>query len=477
VALTGAFLTGQPLQVRLADYSRIQRQVCEELNRSSNGWDHDGLRWRDVESYGSGGGYTSLVPLVLIRRTGTALSTQLEQLLGECPAPERAWLEEATAGWSWTLTSLQIELYDLGVGVITGVYEITAPARLSAAATLRTVEAVSRLRLASEGGIRSPVAASYEALSRETVRLFADAIAKSAAETRQDAWLTPMLTALSPADGDAAADESGESSGEWGRLLWLHPVFVLTGSKRSSGRSLRRLSRPFEAAFSQQIEYWHGVFTPGIDSSVLALRGDGAPQNRLPMRLTGLMWAYYALFMEIDRGLLAMVDDDKWQNPNSLGALEADAQMMFTIYTRVQEARARLDSALTDLAGGQLSIWNAMSDVQRFDELVAAVEQKVEMLQRMAERRLQEATAARARTTGNVLSALTALTVVSLAAALLEIFVGTPAEVTTDLWVRIAVIVVAFALAVTLVATILLRRRRRPPSPRRRQAPSHALES
>ncbi len=168
------------------------------------------------------------------------------------------------------------------------------------------------------------------------------------------------------------------------------------------------------------------------------------------MRLTELQWAYYAVFMEMDRGLLALLDNDKWQTPESLASLEADTERMFTIYTRVQEARARLDSALTDLAGGQLSIWNAIADVQKFDHLVAAVEGKVETLQRIAERRVQEAAAARERRTSNILSGLTALTVVTVAVALMANFIGTPADSLGHIDVRIITIIAAFLIALLL---------------------------
>ena len=168
------------------------------------------------------------------------------------------------------------------------------------------------------------------------------------------------------------------------------------------------------------------------------------------MRLTELQWAYYAVFMEMDRGLLALLDNDKWQTPESLAGLEADTERMFTIYTRVQEARARLDSALTDLAGGQLSIWNAIADVQKFDHLVAAVEGKVETLQRIAERRVQEAAAARERRTSNILSGLTALTVVTVAVALMANFIGTPADSLGHIDVRIITIIAAFLIALLL---------------------------
>jgi hypothetical protein len=154
--------------------------------------------------------------------------------------------------------------------------------------------------------------------------------------------------------------------------------------------------------------------------------------------------------MEMDRGLLAMLDSDRWQTPNSLAELEEEAERIFSIFMRVREARSRLDSALTDLAGGQLSMWNAISNVQKFDELVEAVEGKIETLRHIADRRVQEATAARSRRTGNVLSGLTALTVVTVVIALIGNFIGTRADTLGHIPVRSAAIVAAFLLALVL---------------------------
>lgn len=446
VALTGPFLTGRPLQVRIGNYSNLQHRLGDELAKASEGWDYEGIKWRGVESYGSGGGYTSLVPRVLIRRLGEPLALRLEELQRQRPEAERRWLAEATRGWTWKLRSLRIELYDFGVGVVNGTYDVSAPPWLSAAATRRTTEAVARLLGDPAIGVRSPVAASYDALTRETVALFGDAVARCAGAELQEPWLSTFHNALPPEPGGEDPPASPATEG-WGRLLWLHPVFVFTSGPGVGTRRLRRISRPFEATFSENIEHWHGVFAPGIDSSVVVLHENIPKQKAPPMGLTELMWAYYSLFMEIDRGLLAMLDSDKWQVLGSLAELEEDADRMFSVYLRVQEARARLDSALTDLAGGQVSIWNTIADVQKFDELVAGVERKVTVLQRLAERRLEEAGAARARRTGNVLSGLTALTVVTLIATLTGYFIGMPSDHSGHPELRVAIVVLAFALA------------------------------
>jgi hypothetical protein len=449
VALTGPFLTGHPLQVRMSEYTRFQRELGEDLKGDpSGGWDYESIKWRGVESYGSGGGYSSLVPLVLMRREGPALMSRLEEAQRGRPDVEQEWLHDALEGWTWRLRKLRVELYDLGVGVIAGVYHVAAPVSLSVKATRRNVESIGHLLGDPNLDVRSPVAAAYEIVARETVSVLASVVARRVPNVRQEPWLTPLLNAL-PATVEPTS--ARQHDGEWGRLLWLHPVFVLAGSPSGGWRQRRKLARPFVPTFSTTIKYWHGTFVPGIDSSVIVTGGSDAfvPQE-VPMRLTELQWAYYAVFMEMDRGLLALLDNDKWQTPESLATLEADTERMFAIYTRIQEARARLDSALTDLAGGQLSIWNAIADVQKFDHLVAAVEGKVETLQRIAERRVQEAAAARERRTSNILSGLTALTVVTVAIALMANFIGTPADSIGHIDVRIITIIAAFLIALLL---------------------------
>jgi hypothetical protein len=474
VALTGPFFTGQPLRVSIGNYSKLQRRLGDELG-STEGWDHEGIKWRGVESYGSGGGYTSLVPRVLIRRLGEPLAVRLQELQRQRPEAERRWLAEATRGWTWELRELRIELYDFGVGVVNGTYDVSAPAWLSAAATRRTAEAVARLLGDPAVGVRSPVAASYDALTRETVTLFGDAVARCAKAELQESLLDAFNSALpsEPGTEDTAASPAAEG---WGRLLWLHPVFVFTSGPGVGARRLRRISRPFEATFSQNIVHWHGVFAPGIDSSVIVLHENIPKQKTPPMGLTELMWAYYALFMEIDRGLLAMLDSDRWEASGSLAELEKDAAEMFSAYMRVQEARARLDSALTDLAGGQVSMWNTIAEVQKFDELAAGVERKIAVLQRIAERRVEQAAATRARLTGNILSGLTALTVVTVVVTLMAYLVGTRADRSGHTELRLVVVALAFALATLILLKVLdVRRglwaRFRPQADRGRRAP------
>jgi hypothetical protein len=454
VALTGAFLTGRPLKVRVAGYSQMQHALGNELtSHSSGGWDYESIKWRDVPSYkNGGGGYSSLVPLVLVQRHGEGLKSKAEQAQRDCPVLDREWFSDAIEGWTWKLLAISIQLYDLGVGVIAGIYEVETPPSLPADAACRTIESLSRLRQDPTSGIQSPVSAAYKALTQETVRVYRSAVESCINGDQPDPWLVPLLRALPPAgsNGTRSHDDHPVDSEEWGRLLWLHPVFVLAGKSNADTEELTRVAEPFKPKYSSPTEYPLGVFIPGIDSSAIVVRGEIKDQQEIPMNLIGLHWAYYALFMEMDRGLLATLDDDKWQTPESLGELEADSERMFRTYMRVREARARLDSALTDLGGGQLGLWKIIADVTKFDELVASVEGKVEVLQRVAEHRAHEAAAARARKTGNILSSLTALTVITVVIAVVSYLLGSRTDKIGHVELRILTLVVAAVLVVVL---------------------------
>jgi ABC-type multidrug transport system fused ATPase/permease subunit len=167
------------------------------------------------------------------------------------------------------------------------------------------------------------------------------------------------------------------------------------------------------------------------------------------MTLTVLNWAYLALFLAIDRGLVAVVDDDRWKAHETLTGLEDKSEEMFRIYRDVRKARVRLDSVLNDLGGGELALWQKIADVQKFGELISAVDSKVELLQLISERRVTKAAADSARRTSNVLGSLTALTVVTVAIAVVGGLFGTPASAIDFVW-RIPIVLVAFALAFAL---------------------------
>src|SRR4051794_32051886 len=176
---------------------------------------------------------------------------------------------------------------------------------------------------------------------------------------------------------------------------------------RWSSRGVKEPTRPLDdndvdklaPTFHEKITVDGGVFAAGIGSSAVVVSGrpDAA---KTPVKLTVLHWAYYALYMEIDRGLLGVLNQQQWSESARLKQLEADADAVFADYLRVMDARARLDSALSALGGDGLAIWEVIAKVQGFAVIVDAVQRKLEALDKVAGGRVEQATADRTRRVG-----------------------------------------------------------------------------
>jgi hypothetical protein len=229
--------------------------------------------------------------------------------------------------------------------------------------------------------------------------------------------------------------------------LWMHPVHLLEvdeDPEQLAARALR-LAPPFRRKFAIP----DGQFVPGIGWSAIVTQ-PGSTAAEIPLGLIELHWAYIALYMEIDRGLLALLDDDRWQRFRALRELEEQADSVFADAMRVLKARARVDSALASLGGDEQAIWDVIADVTRFEALVQGVERKVDALQRLADRRVQQVAAVQARRTSAILSFLTALTVVTVSVTLLGSFIGSRSDALGHVWLRVVVVVLALLISIIL---------------------------
>jgi len=415
VAMTAAFLTGHSLRIRIGEYDDVQTRLAGHFDgMGKQGWSIPSDHRLASGTYNSGGGFSSMLPLVIARRDGPDALTCTRTLLQDRPDNERSWLAEHADGWSMTPTSMRIDIYDLGMAVMNGTFSMSAPAEMSLHAVVRSVKQFVWLRTDPSAGILSPIASAFRSLAAETTEQFDVAIKAAAPHTIRRPWLAPFLDAAG-----ASEDERG-SFAEWGRLLWLHPVHLLEVEDSSEVEwNAREVAPPFHRA----IDVPDGRFVSGIGWSAV-VTGKAPTDTDVTMRLVELHWAYIALYMEIDRGLLALLNDARWERAISLAEMEADADRVFADYMRVMEARARVDSTLASLGGDEQTIWDTISDVTRFDALVAGVDRKVDTLKQIAERRVQQAAAAQARRTSAILSGLTALTVITVTVAVTTNFLG-----------------------------------------------------
>lgn len=383
-----------------------------------------------------------MVPLVLVERTGEDLQRALDTALNDRPNEEHEWLADVMKEWDWRLSDPVIEVFDFGVGVIRVRCDFVPPGATDDETVRAKIELLSRTNGQGDAGIYTPIARALEDLSHATCERLAEEISHTAAHARDRQWLKPMVAALGTPDPSRA----GRRSYRWGELLWLHPVFVVSPTQREGIEELQRLARPFRSDFFRAVHVRSSLFVPGVDASVVVSERNN-PIRQLLLQMITLHWAYYALFMEIDRGLLATIDHERWQAKRSLSRLETDASGMFRVHMRVGIARSRLDSILMDIGGGGLALWEAIAESVRFDALVTGVDNKVQLLQDLAANRVQQAAVVRARRVGNVLGALSALTLVTVAATIIGELVGTRNDTAGHTLLRVAAIFVAALLA------------------------------
>jgi hypothetical protein len=106
-----------------------------------------------------------------------------------------------------------------------------------------------------------------------------------------------------------------------------------------------------------------------------------------------------------------------------------------------------VDSALAGLGGDEQAVWDVIADVQKFGSLVGGVDRKVEVLQRIADRRVQLASAAATRRSTRILGLLSTFTLVTLATTLLAYFFGGFSESEHNVALRVGFLVAGILFA------------------------------
>lgn len=445
VDVTGAFLTGRPLAVRIDTYEQLQSSLRSRLH--SPRWCLEGLRG-EGGTFQSGGGFSQAMPLVIARREGTDLLPMLRAAVQQLEAGEVDHREQVAHVLKATPRRLTIDIYDLGVAVMDAEFVVTV-AGTELAAAARAVKELTWLRPLE--GRPSPLATALREIASSTAEEFGAAVEAVARDAVQPAWLgrTP---------GASPATVERQDSDSRGRLLWLHPIHLLRTSDRSEDLAVE-LTPPFRKV----VDLGDGSFSAGVGWSAVVVTSRSWT-TEAPVRLTALHWAYYALYMEIDRGLLAVLDDQRWSASARLGEFERDAEHVFADYLRVVEARARLDSALTALGGDELAIWDAVAEVQRFDALIDAVDRKLEALGKLADHRVEQASAKRSRRIADVLGVLSVMTLVTVVGGIIGVLAGSVSPGSVSPLARAALLALAAALAVFVYWVAFRRSLRVPPS-------------
>lgn len=245
-------MTGCPLRIEAGEYRSIQNRLLAELSR------HEGMGWSTgveqvrLGTYESGGGFSEELPLVLVSRVGNDVLSTAIALLADRPKREYDYLDLVTDGWEYSPTSMRVDVYDLGVAVINGTFEVRLPPEVALKDAIGTLKRMVWLR-PDELGRVSPITGMFSKLSVATTEQFRKSVKATVADRTQPPWLN-------------GPDPTDHSSPDYGRLLWLHPVSMLTTNDRSVVRSMARDLSP---TFSKALAVPSGRFVSGIGSSAI----------------------------------------------------------------------------------------------------------------------------------------------------------------------------------------------------------------
>lgn len=429
VAVTGAFYTGSSLSVQGSDVLSVREKLQSQLGIS---W-----RFKDLEltggTFASGGGFSEDIPLIIARRDCTDQFPLMVDLLTSGPTSppgERPFHPLVSA----RSRALAIDLYDLGIGVLTAWVDVTALACAPLADTARAVKKLTFLRPTEH--TPSALASRLQDIATAVSHEYRNAVERVRFGEQEAGW----LARVAPDDHGRLPRRSLDVIP--GRLLWLHPINVLRTEPVTQADALE-LAPVVRGA----IEIEGGVFAPGIGSSAIVVDSRSRSAARA-VRLTVLHWAYHALLMKVDRDLLDTLNSGRWTARGTIRELEKDADEVFADFLQVESGRTRLESHLIGLGGDELAVWETIAKVQRYDTIVRAVDQKLDTLDKVAQRRVDLATADRARRTANILGLLTVMTVVTLTGGVISVLSGAPDNTFTALEGR------AIALGLALVVAL-----------------------
>jgi hypothetical protein len=224
VILTGAFLTGTPLQVPIGDASRIQATLGNALMQDPNdGWSFEPLAAQDPGgSYDGAGGYPSLVPLVLVKRQGPMLLAALKRAIGDLSSEPRRWLKDEMRGWQWNIDDVSIDLYDFGTGVFRCAVKVQPPTGMPVTQIRDHIVRLSRTKADPDADVEVPLATALQVLTQETAKQFSSIANTLVAHAVETPWAQPMIDAI----GTDETEQPGLAGGRgyrWGKLLCYIP--------------------------------------------------------------------------------------------------------------------------------------------------------------------------------------------------------------------------------------------------------------
>jgi hypothetical protein len=397
VTFVGNFLTDLTLDsemLRLSGYERAQALVAATLNGPDrHEWAYlqpsrgtHGLRFAV-----GGRSHEAALPLSFIRRTGYELDTRVTD--------HRLDSESA----SWHLAGLSLSFFDFGIGSLVADYVLTANEGLSA----------SELRLLVEG-VSMSLVEPYNILIKESLEELRAAVASQLHDSAVNpAWF-------------GESEHQVVLPGAVGELLWLHRLYIVDNADESFDEYVR-LSPKLLPTFYESHVATDFCYQPGLSSSAVVLRRPASGGTGIAWLIdtVAFQFAYVALFMEIDRALLAQFTDLTVTSRRAgQRKLTDNSSSISRVYERVRWVRALLNTVIATGGAAAAKVWEQTAQVQNFPLLEKSVDDKLDALQAMYNHRMQELSAARARIVSLYVATFTLFAVASSIFAVIDFVLG-----------------------------------------------------
>lgn len=432
VTLVGNFLTGLTLdgeRLRYDGYEAAQERVTAALNRDRHrGWAHarqargsDGLRF----AIGDRPNEVPL-PLSFVGRSGIAPG-----------APGASYVPTAHE-LTWRLENISLGFFDFGVGSLVADYALT----------LRDAISLRALRGAVEDGAAQLVRPYNSLIGFALSELSAVLKAELDGSVVERPWFD-------------LAQQRIALPGTAGELLWLHRVYIVedTADRYDDYVQMAPLLLP---TFFERREASDFCYLPGLSASAVILRGRtaGGSRSTWVIDTIAFQFAYVALFMELDRALLAQLTHltvttrrsrKRWsrrlrralsrrrrgrqsqategREQTAGGAREHSSSGSATetisgFYERIRWVRALVNTSLATSGASAATIWEATARVQVFDLIERSVDDKLSAVQALIAHRAQEAAASRARLVSRYVATFTIFAVASSIFAVIDFMLG-----------------------------------------------------
>lgn len=331
--------------------------------------------------------------------------------------------DHAAAPAGWILDSAECDIHDFGVAIIILSWLPVKPKTVEAS---ELDELLQELNLASQKTLGD--------LPRQVTRACQEALSGHPARLDIARGLDLDEVAVLPPVGD---------------VLWLwHILLVITpkGDQSSVARNLAKIVCPNDY---EVLEHRDHCLAAGVYASVDCSAQGREDDARFLVKAPRLQDPWWTLFWRLDRVLLALqLRLESSIDAHSPEELRKRAAILSEVSARVNLLRSRLDSFLVSTGARDIAAWDTLGEAWDMPYRVGVVDKKIALLSDAYRDAVAQITNARASRVNFMIYVFTAF---SLAASVVAVAQFAQGDVDHRVFVRLAILFVSVAAALTAV--------------------------